>query len=119
MRSIVVILTLILVISRVNAETEALKTIEGTSHESPNNIRLLKKAQKIFKKKLQKRCGYNAAYFAQLHTQDEWEAIQQAGKFADETNKICPKVKIKDKHVQHVYDFAYEYAKDSGNIPSY
>ncbi len=79
----------------------------------------VKKGQKLYLKKLKAPCGISGAKFAHKHTQDEWENIYEAGKFADEVKKICPKVKkVKEKYVPHVYDFAYEYAKDSGNVPS-
>lgn len=79
------------------------------------------KGQKLFIKKLKKPCGFNGAKFAAKHTQDEWESIHQAGKFEDEIIKICPKVQkgdVKEKWIQHIYDFSYEYANDSGNVPS-
>ena len=78
----------------------------------------VKKGQKLYMKKMKAACGFSGAKFAQKHTQDEWEAINGAGKFAEEAAKICPGLKLKDKYVPHVYDFAYEYASDSGNVPS-
>lgn len=79
----------------------------------------IKKGQKLYLKKLKKPCYISGAKFAHTHTQDEWEEINEAGKFATEVKKICPKVKkVKEKYVPHLYDFVYEYAKDSGNIPS-
>lgn len=79
----------------------------------------VKKGQKIYLKKMKAPCGFNGVKFAQKHTQDEWEAIHEAGKFSDEVKKLCPKLKkFKKKYVPHVYDFAYEYASDSGNVPA-
>ena len=78
----------------------------------------VKKGQKLYMKKMKASCGFTGAKFAAKHTQDEWEAIKGAGKFAEEAAKICPGVKLKDKYVPHIYDFAYEYASDSGNVPS-
>lgn len=78
----------------------------------------VKKGQKIYLKKLKAPCSINGSQFAQKHTQDQWEAIQEAGKFADEVKKICPKATIKAKYIPDVYDFVYEYASDSGNVPS-
>ena len=79
----------------------------------------VKKGQKIYLKKMKAPCGFNGVKFAQSHTQDEWEAIHEAGKFEDEVKKICPKLKkFKAKYVDDVYDFAYEYASDSGNVPA-
>ncbi|XPV68316.1 MAG: cytochrome C [Halarcobacter sp.] len=79
------------------------------------------KGQKLFIKKFKSSCGFNGAKFAAKHSQDEWETIMNDGKFKDELIKICPKVKpedVKDKWIQHIYDFSYEYANDSGNVPS-
>lgn len=79
------------------------------------------KGQKLFIKKMKKPCGFNGAKFASKHSQDEWETIKNDGKFEDEIMKICPKVKkgaIKESWQNHIYDFSYEYANDSGNVPS-
>ena len=77
------------------------------------------KGQKLYSKKLKGACGFTGAKFAAKHTQDEWETIKNAGKFVDEVKKICPKAtKFKEKWANDVYDFSYEYASDSGNVPS-
>jgi len=78
----------------------------------------VKKGQKLYMKKMKASCGFTGAKFAAKHTQDEWEAIKGAGKFAEEAAKICPGVKIKPKYINDIYDFSYEYASDSGNVPS-
>ena len=76
------------------------------------------KGKKIYMKKMKSPCGFSGAKFATKHTQGEWEKIKGAGKFAAEAAKICPGLKLKDKYVNDVYDFSYEYASDSGNVPS-
>jgi hypothetical protein len=79
------------------------------------------KGQKIFIKKFKSKCGFNGAKFAAKHSQDEWETIMNNGKFKEEMIKICPNIKkgdVKDSWIQHIYDFSYEYANDSGNVPS-
>jgi len=76
------------------------------------------KGKKIYQKKLKKKCGIKGSEFAAKHTQDEWEKIKGAGKFKDEVAAICHGAKVKDKYVNDVYDFAYEFASDSGNVPS-
>ncbi|MEA3498745.1 MAG: cytochrome C [Campylobacterota bacterium] len=77
------------------------------------------KGQKLYSKKLKKACGVSGAKMAGKHTQDEWETIQEDGKLADEIKKLCPDVKkVKEKFIPHYYDFFYEYASDSGNVPS-
>ena len=78
------------------------------------------KGQKLYAKKLKKACGANGGVIAGKHTQDEWEEIGTAG-IADEIKSICPKVKdkaLKGKYLQHYYDFFYNFASDSGNVPS-
>jgi len=77
------------------------------------------KGQKLYSKKLKKACGFSGAKMAAKHTQDEWEAKKDS--LADEIKSICPKVKskaLKGKYLNHYYDFFYEYASDSGNVPS-
>ena len=68
----------------------------------------VKKGQKIYLKKLKAPCNIGGATFAQKHTQDEWEEIHEAGKFADEVKKLCPKVKkYKSKYTPHLYELFY------------
>lgn len=81
----------------------------------------VEKGKKIYMKKLKAPCGFTGAKFAIKHTQDEWEAIMKAGKFKEEIKKICPKVmlkRIRDKYIQDLYDFSYEFASDSGKVPT-
>jgi hypothetical protein len=77
------------------------------------------KGQKLYSKKLKKACGFSGAKMAAKHSQDEWEAKKDS--LADEIKAICPNVKdkaLKSKYLDHYYDFFYEYANDSGNVPS-
>jgi len=76
------------------------------------------KGKKLYQKKMKAACGFTGAKFAAKHTQSEWEQINGAGKFAEEAAKICPGVKLKAKYIPDVYDFAHEFASDSGNVPS-
>ncbi len=79
------------------------------------------KGQKIFIKKYKSACGFNGAKFAAKHSQDEWQEIKDSGNFKKEFIKICPNLKesdIKDKWVPYLFEFSYEYANDSGNVPS-
>jgi len=93
--------------------------VVGLSFVSTASFADAAKGQKIFIKKLKKPCGFDGGTMAKKHTQDEWKAIQDSGKFNDEITKFCPKAKpLKKKYVSHVYDFMYNYASDSGNVPS-
>ncbi|PHO09124.1 cytochrome C [Malaciobacter canalis] len=77
------------------------------------------KGQKIIIKKLKKDCGFTGAVLAKKHTQDEWKAKFESKTLNDEILKICPKAKpLKNSYLPHVYDFLYNYASDSGNVPS-
>jgi hypothetical protein len=77
------------------------------------------KGQKLFIKYLKNSCDMTGAKLASKHSQDEWESIKNAGKLSDEIKTICPNVKeVKKKFIPHYYDFLYEYANDSGNVPS-
>lgn len=80
----------------------------------------VKKGQKLYSKKLKRACGMSGADMAKKHTQGEWEAIGTSGLKA-EIKSICPDVKdskVRDKYMEHFYDFFYEYASDSGNVPA-
>jgi len=96
----------------------ALATLLGMAVMSTTASADVNKGKKIYSKKLKAACGFSGAKFAVKHTQDEWENIKEAGKFGAEVTKICPKAKLKPKYENDVYDFAYEYASDSGNVPS-
>ncbi|RLA75948.1 MAG: hypothetical protein DRG30_03900 [Epsilonproteobacteria bacterium] len=79
------------------------------------------KGQKLFKKKFRKSCRFSGVRFARYHTQEEWEALYNEGKFPEEAKKICPRLelgKIKPSWWSHIYDFSYEYATDSSHLPS-
>ena len=93
--------------------------VVGLSFVSTSAFAGAAKGQKLFIKKMKKPCGFDGAKMAKKHTQEEWKALQDAGKLNDEMIKICPKAKpLKAKYVSHVYDFLYNYASDSGNVPS-
>ena len=79
------------------------------------------KGKKLYMKKLKKACGMSGAAMAGKHTINEWSELNTDGKIADEIKLICPKVKdkdLKDKYLEHYYDFFKEYGSDSGNVPS-
>ncbi len=76
------------------------------------------KGQKIYTKKLKAKCGISGSTFAGKHSQDQWEEIYDAGKLNDEIKNICHGHGVDRKSLPHIYDFVYEYANDSGNVPS-
>jgi len=80
----------------------------------------VKKGQKLYMKKMKASCGFSGAKFAAKHTQDEWDEIGVDG-MAKEIKKLCPKVKdkaLKSKYLKDYFDFAHDFASDSGNVPS-
>ena len=79
----------------------------------------VQKGQKIFIKLMKRDCGFTGGEMAKKHTQEEWKAINDAGKLNEEMLKECPEAKpLKDRYLPHVYDFLYNYASDSGNVPA-
>ena len=77
------------------------------------------KGQKLYLKKLKGSCGMNGAQMAAKHSQMEWESVKN--NLAAEIKNICPDAKdgaLKEKYLPHYFDFFYEYANDSGNVPS-
>ena len=79
------------------------------------------KGQKLYLKKLKGACNMNGAKMAAQHSQSEGEEIGKGDGMAAEMKKLCPTAKdkaLKGKYLPHYYDFFYEYANDSGNVPS-
>jgi len=77
------------------------------------------KGMKLYKKKLKSVCKVSGAVMAAKHSQDEWSEINDAGKLKEEIITLCPGVKdVKGKYLPHLYDFFYNFASDSGNVPS-
>ena len=75
--------------------------------------------QKLYKKKLRKKCGFSGAKFGKYHTQQEWEDIHAKGKYKDEVKRICPRLDIdtiKEQWWEDIYEFSKMYASD-GVIP--
>ncbi len=86
----------------------------------------VKKGQKHYLKSFKSKFNINGTKFASLHTQDEWETLfmNEGEGFKKEfsvryprSEKLLANPKIWNK-LQHVRDFAIEYANDSGNVPS-
>ena len=75
------------------------------------------KGQKLYQKKYKKACGMSGAKMAGSHTQDEWEEMRDEGTLLEYLNEKCDG-KVEENHVEHLYDFFYEYGSDSGNVPS-
>ena len=79
------------------------------------------KGQKLYSKLLKDPCGMTGAKFAAKHSQEEWKALKESGKFEEELIKICPSVKagdVKESLQEHIIDFSIEFANDSGNVPA-
>lgn len=77
------------------------------------------KGQKIIIKKLKTDCGFNGGELAKKHTQAEWKTINDEGNLPAKIQEICPNSQpLKEKFYPHVYDFLYNFASDSGNVPA-
>jgi len=86
----------------------------------------VEKGKRYYMKNFKQKFKINGLDFVQLHTQAEWHALfEDKGKnFIVIFSKKYPKQKkfLNDpktwKKLQHVRDFAIEYANDSGKVPS-
>jgi len=83
------------------------------------------KGQRIYQKKLQSVCGFNGSVFAAKHDQATWEEAKENGELGQVMSDACPAGadffttdKFLNKYSDHLYDFVYKFASDSGNIPS-
>jgi hypothetical protein len=84
-----------------------------------------KKGQNIYLKKLKKKCGMKGDKFAHSFQQEQLEDAKDDGTLNELFIEVCPKAKniiesdkFQEKFKDHIYDFAHEYAEDSGNVPS-
>lgn len=93
-------------------------TILGISLSTTTISADVTQGQKLYVKKLKEKCGISGSAFAGKYTQNRWEEIYDAGKLSDEIKKICKGHTLEEKLLPHIYDFAYEYASDSGNVPN-
>lgn len=83
------------------------------------------KGQKYYLKKLKvcKKDGLkNGAIFAAKHDRATWASLKESGKLMDNWKELCPSGvkkfdKMKEKHINHVYDFVWKFASD-GEVPS-
>jgi len=80
----------------------------------------INKGQKIYSKKIKGQCGdKTGADFAAAFKQKEWEAAFAAGKFEAKIKEFCPTLETyKEKWTPHLFEFANEYASDTGNEPA-
>jgi hypothetical protein len=76
--------------------------------------------QKVFMKSLKGRCGVNGAKFALNHTQDEWDELFKQKKLNIEIDSLCgnKKIDLNDDELNDLYSFFFNFASDSGNVPS-
>ena len=95
----------------------ALTAMVGLGMLSTSAMADVAKGQKLYQKNYKKACNMSGAKMAGMHTQDEWEELRDEGKLLDFLNSKCDG-KVQEKHLEHLYDFFYEYGSDSGNVPS-
>jgi hypothetical protein len=131
-KKLIILLTIILLFLSIKIEESGIfKIIDNqnsfritkknyTPPTSSNILNETIKGKKLFAEKLQEYCEMSGGKFALTHSQDEWEEIAEAGRFNETTLEICPKLKnrYQAQWTPTLYQFAYMYAKDSGNVPS-
>jgi hypothetical protein len=83
------------------------------------------RGQKIYQKKFKEACGKSGAVFAASHSQMEWEFSKNEGTLTETMQAVCPAGKavfesnsFETKYKESLFDFVYDFASDSGNIPS-
>jgi len=84
------------------------------------NAGSINKGQKIYIKKIKGQCAdKTGADFAAAFKQAEWQEALKAGKFEAKIKELCPDMtKYKEKWTPHLFEFANEYASDTGNEPA-
>lgn len=94
-------------------------TAEENTFQAAQKMKSINNGQRLFRKKLQRKCGYTAAYWAAQHTTQEWKTLDTDEKFKAEFVKMCPRGEkvLKEKWIHSLELFAVEYAKDTGNRP--
>ena len=92
---------------------------EVSTYEAAQKMKKIDDGQRVFRNKLQRKCGFTASHWAQQYTKSQWETFQANGAFKDELGNMCPRgiARVKDKWIEPLYLFALEYAKDTGKRP--
>lgn len=82
---------------------------------------IINKGQKIYSTKIKDQCGdKTGGAFAATFNQKEWEDAFKAGIFDAKVKEVCPTLETyKEKWTPYLFEFAYEYAKDTGNKPAW
>ena len=98
----------------------ALTALLGSALLSTAQAGNINKGQSIYGKKIKAHCGNKTGgEFAATFTQAQWQEALKAGKFEAKLKEVCPDVKkYKEKWTPHIFEFANEYASDTGNEPS-
>ena len=84
------------------------------------NAGSINKGQKIYSKKIKGQCAdKTGADFAAAFKQAEWEKAFKSGTFEAKIKEFCPTLETyKEKWTPHLFEFANEYASDTGNEPA-
>lgn len=98
---------------------QAGETTQNHLYSAAKKNLVIDKAQRFFRKKLQRKYGFTAAYFAEQHTSSEWEDIHASHDFTKEFNTLCPKgtAILTDKWKEPLYLFSVKYGRNSGERP--
>ena len=92
---------------------------EVKSYTEQQKMKQIDFAQKTFRKKLQRKCGFTGGHFAQQHTKQEWNSMKENKAFKTNLETMCPRAvgTIEDKWIEPLHLFAIEYAKDAAKRP--
>jgi hypothetical protein len=73
-----------------NSTTDNNRTAEQNRTAEKNGTDL-ETMQKMFQRKMKRKCRMSSARFAQEHTVEEWREINASGKMEEEIFRICPR----------------------------
>ena len=116
----IIVIALLLSLTLLTASSKNIDSLTDLNTAKVTQIK------EFYKKYLQKKCGFTAANFTQMHTQKEWISMQENSMFIEEVSKICPKsqtiiIRILDKNgrqqFEDLYRFSVKYAKDTNIFP--
>jgi len=81
----------------------------------------LEKGEAIYTKRLKNICETKESELSEHYSQDEWEAFASEGKFENAIFEICPQIEpsYNKEWSEDLYQFYYQKARDSEEIPEY
>ena len=105
--------------AEVNGSIEEVNTTTLNKETFDMSKGSLEKGEEIYKKQLKDVCETKKAELSEHYSQDEWEAFASEGKFENAIFEICPQIEpsYNKEWSEDLYQFYYQHARDSEEIP--